>query len=106
MDGGHHPNMQSPFRLPNGGGGSEDFPNNHSFDRAPGIQPQRMNNSMMAAIYQQRPGGANKRSKKSTSITATAGNGYSVYQQKFAGNSKPTLQYKQGGGASGGPILK
>jgi hypothetical protein len=54
-----------------------------------------MNNSMMAAIYQQRPGGANKRSKKSTSITATAGNGYSVYQQKFVGNTKPTLQYKQ-----------
>lgn len=69
--------MQSPFRLPQGGGGgSDEF---HSFERAPGIQPQRMNNSMMAAIYQQRPGAANKRSKKSTSITATAGNGYSVY---------------------------
>ena len=45
---------------------------------------QHFNNSMVAAIYQQRPGGNNRRPKKGNSAQ-----NYSAYAQKFI--SKPHL---------------
>ncbi|TNV81902.1 hypothetical protein FGO68_gene15792 [Halteria grandinella] len=82
-DGGNNGSIMSPFR--GGVPGVEDFPQNMSFERRAHNQ---FNNSMVASIYQQRPGMGSRRTKKSQSTSSAQQ--YSAYAQKFTRRQAPS----------------